>query len=370
MSKRDYYEVLAVARDAGEDDIKKAFRRLAMKYHPDRCPDDPTAQDRFKEAKEAYEVLCDPQRRAQYDRHGHAAFSGGFGAGAGFGDAGMGDIFGDIFADIFGGGGRARRGSDLRYLLDLDLEEAVFGCEKTIEIPGVVACETCKGSGSADGKRVSCPTCRGQGRVRIQNGIFSVQQACPQCHGSGRIVENPCRDCRGAGHVERMRKLEVRIPAGVDSGDRIRLAGQGEALADLPPGDLFVEVRVREHKLFQREGEDLHCEVPVRMAQAALGAEIAVPTLDGEVSLSVPPETQTGQVIRMRGRGVRAVRGGRVGDMVCHVVVETPVRLTREQRELLEQFDASVAGAEAGRHSPRAHSFVDGVKSFWSRVTS
>ncbi len=369
MSKRDYYEVLGVARGAAEDEIKKAFRRLAMKYHPDRCPDDPSAQDRFKEAKEAYEVLCDGQKRAQYDRHGHAAFNGGGGsAGAGFGD--MGDMFGDIFADIFGGG-RPRRGGDLRYLLELDLEEAVAGCGKTIEVPGIVACESCKGSGSANGRSIVCPTCRGQGRVRIQNGMFSVQQACPHCRGSGRVVETPCAQCRGEGHVERVRTLEVRIPAGVDSGDRIRLAGQGEpGPGGLPPGDLYVEVRVRAHALFQRDGDDLHCEVPVRMVQAALGAEIRVPTLDGEVSLSVPPETQSGQIIRMRGRGVRSVRGGRAGDLVCHIAVETPVRLTREQRELLEQFDASMTGSGGDEHSPRAHSFMDGVKSFWSRVTS
>ena len=370
MPKRDYYEVLGVPRGAGEEEIKKAFRRLAMKFHPDRCPDDPAAQDKFKEAKEAYEVLCDGARRTLYDRHGHAAFaSGGARGGAGFADAG--DMFGDIFADIFGGGGRPRRGSDLRYLLDLDLEEAVFGCDKTIEVPGIVACDGCKGSGSADGRSKTCPTCRGQGRVRMQNGIFSVQQACPQCRGSGRVVETPCAQCHGEGHVERTRRLEVRIPAGVDSGDRIRLSGQGEAgPAGLPAGDLYVEVRVREHALFQRDGDDLHCEVPVRIAQAALGAEIAVPTLDGEVSLSVPPETQSGQAIRMRGRGVRSVRSGRAGDLICRIVVETPVQLTREQRELLERFDASMRNDDAARHSPRAHSFLDGVKSFWSRVTS
>ncbi|MHB1615999.1 MAG: molecular chaperone DnaJ [Metallibacterium sp.] len=370
MPKRDYYEVLGVPRSAGEEEIKKAFRRLAMKFHPDRCPDDPAAQDKFKEAKEAYEVLCDGARRTLYDRHGHAAFaSGGARGGAGFADAG--DMFGDIFADIFGGGGRPRRGSDLRYLLDLDLEEAVFGCDKTIEVPGIVACDGCKGSGSADGRSKTCPTCRGQGRVRMQNGIFSVQQACPQCRGSGRVVETPCAQCHGEGHVERTRRLEVRIPAGVDTGDRIRLSGQGEAgPAGLPAGDLYVEVRVREHAIFQRDGDDLHCEVPVRIAQAALGAEIAVPTLDGEVSLSVPPETQSGQAIRMRGRGVRSVRSGRAGDLICRIVVETPVQLTREQRELLEQLDASMCDDDAAQHSPRAHSFLDGVKSFWSRVTS
>lgn len=368
MTKRDYYEVLGVQRSAGEEEIKKAFRRLAMKLHPDRCPDDPAAQEKFKEAKQAYEILSDSQKRALYDSHGHAAFAGGTAGGAGFGD--MGDMFGDIFADIFGGG-RPRRGSDLRYLLELDLEEAVFGCQKSIEVPGIVACEACSGSGSADGRSKPCPTCRGQGRVRMQNGIFSVQQGCPQCRGSGRVVETPCAQCHGEGHVQRVRTLEVRIPAGVDSGDRIRLSGQGEpGPAGLPPGDLYVEVRVREHAIFHRDGDDLYCEVPVRIAQAALGAEIMVPTLDGEVGLHVPPETQTGQTIRMRGRGVRSVRSGRAGDLVCRVVVETPVRLTREQRELLERLDASMGDEDAAQHSPRAHSFLDGVKSFWSRVTS
>ncbi len=368
MSKRDYYEVLGVARNANEVEIKKAFRRLAMKYHPDRCPDDPGAQDRFKEAKEAYEVLCDAQRRSQYDRHGHAAFEGG--RGGGFAD--MGDVFGDIFSDIFGGGsGRARRGSDLRYLLDLDLEEAVFGCEKDIEVPSLVACDACHGSGSANGKLARCRTCGGVGQVRMQNGFFSVQQACPQCGGSGQAIKDPCRRCHGEGRIERKRTLSVRIPAGVSEGDHIRLTGQGEAgPAGAQAGDLYVEVQVRSHAIFHRDGRDLHCEVPIRFAQAALGAGIAVPTLEGEVSITVPPETQTGQTIRLRGRGVKSVRGGVIGDLVCHVLVETPVRLSKEQRDLLERLDDSFQKVDTAVHSPQAHRFMDGVKSFWSRVTS
>jgi len=373
--KRCYYEVLGVERTANAEEIKKSFRKVAMKCHPDRCPDDPQAQDRFKEAKEAWDVLGDPQRRAMYDRHGHAAFENGMGGrggagGAGFGD--VGDIFGDIFSDIFGGGRRAARGADLRYVMELDLEEAVAGIEKKIEIPTLVNCHHCNGSGSADGKSVACATCRGMGRVRMQNGIFSIQQTCPHCGGAGKVIQNPCRACHGEGRLQDERTLSVRIPAGVDSGDRIRLSGQGEAgPSGSAPGDLYVEVHVREHRIFQRDGDDLHCEVPIRLAQAALGAQIEVPSLDGGITISVPPETQSGHVFRLRGQGVKSVRSGRTGDLLCRVVVETPVRLTREQRELLEQFEATFADAdEAAKHSPRASSFVDGVKQFWSKMTS
>ncbi|HEX7130064.1 MAG TPA: molecular chaperone DnaJ [Rhodanobacteraceae bacterium] len=373
MNKRCYYEVLGVERTASTEEIKKSFRKVAMKCHPDRCPDDPAAQERFKEAKEAWDVLGDPQRRAQYDRFGHAAFENGMGGGrgsAGFGD--VGDIFGDIFSDIFGGGRRAARGADLRYVMELDLEEAVAGIEKKIEIPTLVNCHHCNGSGSEDGKTVACATCRGMGRVRMQNGIFSIQQACPHCGGAGRVVQNPCKACHGEGRLQDERTLSVRIPAGVDSGDRIRLSGQGEAgPAGASPGDLYVEVHVREHEIFQRDGDDLHCEVPIRLAQAALGAQIEVPTLNGGTTISVPPETQSGHVFRLRGQGVKSVRSGRTGDLLCRVVVETPVRLTREQRELLEQFDATFADAdEAAKHSPRASSFVSGVKQFWAKMTS
>jgi len=375
--KRCYYEVLGVERTANDEELKKSFRRLAMKFHPDRCPDDPSAQEKFKEAKEAYEVLSDAHKRAMYDQHGHAAFEHGMGGGRGGGFHGdVGDIFGDIFSDIFGmgggggGRGRPRRGSDLRYLLELDLEEAVFGVEKQIEVPTLVACDACEGTGSADGKTTTCSTCRGHGRVRMQNGIFSIQQSCPHCGGSGRTVANPCKDCRGEGRVHDERTLSVKIPAGVDNGDRIRLSGQGEAgPAGTVPGDLYVEVRVREHEIFQRDGDDLHCEIPLRFGQAALGAELKVPTLDGEAEIRIPAETQTGKVFRLRGKGVKSVRSGRTGDLICTVVVETPVRLTEEQRELLQKLEATF-GADPAAHSPRNDSWLDGVRRFWDRVTS
>ncbi|MEO7064925.1 MAG: molecular chaperone DnaJ [Dokdonella sp.] len=376
MSKRCYYEVLGVARTASGEELKKSFRRMAMKCHPDRCPDDPAAQDKFKEAKEAYEILSDQRKRTLYDQHGHAAFEhgGGNGAGGGF-NGDVGDIFGDIFSDIFGGRGagreRARRGSDLRYLIELDLEEAVFGIEKQIEVPTLVECKSCTGSGSTDGKTSTCSTCKGHGRVRMQNGIFSIQQACPHCAGAGKVIANPCRDCEGEGRVHDERTLSVTIPAGVDSGDRIRLTGQGEAgPSGTVPGDLYVEVRVREHAIFQRDGDDLHCEIPIRFGQAALGAGIKVPTLDGEADITMPPETQTGKLFRLRGKGVKSVRSGHVGDLLCRVVIETPIRLTAEQRDLLGQFEATFSGVDAAAHSPRNASWLDGVKSFWNRVTS
>jgi len=377
MSKRCYYEVLSVERTVNDEQLKKSFRRLAMKFHPDRCPDDPAAQEKFKEAKEAYEVLSDAQKRAMYDQHGHAAFEHGMGGGrgaAGF-NGDVGDIFGDIFSDIFGmgggGRGRARRGSDLRYLIELDLEEAVFGVDKQIEVPTLVECGSCTGSGSADGKTSTCSTCKGHGRVRMQNGIFSIQQACPHCAGSGKVITNPCKECHGEGRVHDERTLSIKIPAGVDNGDRIRLAGQGEAgPGGTVPGDLYVEVRVREHAIFQRDGDDLHCEIPLRFGQAALGAEIKVPTLDGEAEIRVPAETQGGKVFRLRGKGVKSVRSGRMGDLICRVVVETPVRLTSAQRDLLQQFEATFAGTDAATHSPRDSNWLDGVKRFWDRVTS
>ncbi len=374
MSKRCYYEVLGVERDATDDDLKKAFRRLAMKHHPDRNPDNKDCEGHFKEAKEAYEVLGDAQKRALYDRHGHAAFESGMGrGGGGAGFADVGDIFGDIFSDIFGMGGsqgRQRRGADLRYVLELDLEEAVFGVDRQIEVPTLVACSSCGASGSADGKLSTCNTCRGHGRVRMQNGIFSIQQACLECGGSGKKISNPCRVCRGEARVRQDKTLAVKIPAGVDSGDRIRLTGEGEAgPSGAPAGDLYVEVHVREHAIFQRERDDLHCEVPIRFSQAALGAEMEVPTLGGEAVIKIPPETQTGKLFRLRGKGVRNVRNGHVGDLICMVVVETPVKLSKEQRELLEQFEASF-GDDASAHTPRASSWLDGVKQFWERVTS
>ena len=374
MSKRDYYEVLGVARNASEDDLKKAYRRLAMKHHPDRnAAGDAQAEAAFKEAKEAYEVLCDPGKRRAYDQHGHAAFEHGMGGGGGPGFGDVNDIFGDIFGALVGGGRQRgpRRGADLRYVMELDLEEAVFGIEKQIQIPTLVACEPCHGSGSEDGKIETCRTCAGRGQVRMQRGIFSVQQPCPACAGRGQTIAKPCKSCRGNGRVQSEKTLQVKIPAGVDNGDRIRLQGEGEAgPGGAPAGDLYVEVNVREHEIFQRDGDDLYCEVPIRFSQAALGAEIVVPTLEGEALIKVPQETQTGKLFRLRGKGVKSVRSHGHGDLMCRVVVETPVNLTARQRELLKDFEATFEGEEGARHSPRSSSFLDGVKSFWDRMTS
>ncbi len=375
MSKRDYYEVLGVSRTATEAELKKAYQRSAMKHHPDRNPDK-DAEAAFKECKQAYEVLSDSGKRRMYDQHGHAAFehgTGGGGAGGpGFHD--VGDIFGDIFGNIFGGGagrGGARRGADIGYVMELDLEEAVAGIEKRIDIPTLAPCQPCKGSGSEDGKLEKCATCQGHGQVRMQRGIFSMQQPCPHCGGRGQIIRNPCKNCHGNGRVEEEKILSVKIPAGVDNGDRIRLSGEGEAgPAGTPPGDLYVEVRVREHDIFQRDGDDLHCEVPIRISQAALGDTIRVPTLGGEAEIRVPAETQSGKVFRLRDKGVKSVRSRATGDLYCKVEVETPVNLTAEQRTLLEQFEATFIGEEARRHSPKSSTFVDGVKGFWDRMTS
>lgn len=378
MSKRDYYDVLGVARNASDDEIKKAYRRGAMKHHPDRNPGDAAAEAAFKESKEAYEVLSDASKRRMYDAHGHAAFQHGMGGnaggGPGFGD--VGDIFGDIFGNIFGGGAGGgsrgpRRGADVGYVLELDLEDAVAGLTKRIELPTLAPCEPCKGSGSEDGKLETCGTCQGRGQVRLQRGIFSMQQACPHCGGRGQTIRTPCKICNGAGRIEEEKVLEVKIPAGVDSGDRIRLAGEGEAgPGGTPPGDLYVEVRVRPHDIFQRDGDDLHCEVPIRIAQAALGDSVRVPTLGGEVELRIPAETQTGKLFRLRDKGVQSVRSRAPGDLYCRAVVETPVNLTPEQRDLLEQLEATFVGEGARRHSPRASTFIDGVRGFWDRMVS
>ncbi len=375
MDKRDYYEVLGVSRSAGADELKKAYRRCAMKHHPDRNPGNAAAEAAFKECKEAYEVLSDPDRRRMYDQHGHAAFEHGMGGGAGGpGFADMNDIFGDIFGNIFGGGAGPRgprRGADIGYVLELNLEEAVGGVTREIQIPTLEECDTCDGSGSADGRLETCGTCGGRGQVRFQRGIFSMQQGCPHCGGRGQVVSSPCADCHGQGRVERTKRLEVKVPAGVDNGDRIRLAGEGESgPAGAPAGDLYVDVRVREHPIFQRDGDDLHCEVPVRISQAALGDTIRVPTLGGEAELRIPAETQSGKLFRLRGKGVRSVRSRSEGDLYCRVVVETPVNLTAEQRELLEKFEETFVGEGGRRHSPRSSTFVDGVKGFWDRMTS
>lgn len=374
MSKRDYYEVLGVSRNASDEELKKAYRRCAMKYHPDRNPGDKAAEAAFKECKEAYEVLSDGGRRRLYDQHGHAAFEHGMGSGnAGPGFADMGDIFGDIFGNIFGGGRQQgpRRGADVGYVMELDLEEAVAGVEKTIHIPTLAVCEPCKGSGSEDGKVETCSACHGRGQVRMQRGPFMMQAPCPHCDGSGKTIAHPCRRCNGNGRVHDEKTLQVRIPAGVDNGDRIRLAGEGEAgPAGAPPGDLYVEVRVRPHPIFERDGDDLHCEVPIRISQAALGDSVRVPTLGGEVELRIPAETQSGRVFRLRDRGVKSVRSRHPGDLYCKVVVETPVNLTAEQRELLEKFEATFTGENARRHSPKSSTFLDGVKGFWDRMVS
>ena len=375
MSKRDYYEVLGVARNATDDGLKKAYRRCAMKYHPDRNPGNDEALAQFKECKEAYDVLSDGGKRRLYDQHGHAAFEHGMGggnAGPGFHD--VGDIFGDIFGNIFGGGGGRqgpRRGADIGYMMELDLEEAVAGVEKRIEIPTMASCEPCNGSGSEDGKIDTCATCHGRGQVRMQRGPFQMQAPCPHCGGAGKTIVNPCKHCDGAGRVEEDKTLQVKIPAGVDNGDRIRLAGEGEAgPSGMPPGDLYVEVRVRPHALFQRDGDDLHCEVPIRISQAALGDTVRVPTLGGEAELRIPAETQSGKVFRLRDKGVKSVRSRAPGDLYCKVAVETPVNLTAEQRELLEKFEATFVGEGARRHSPKTSTFLDGVKGFFDRIVS
>ena len=380
MSKRDYYEILGVPRNASEEELKKAYRRCAMKHHPDRNPGDHAAEAAFKECKEAYEVLSDGGKRRLYDQHGHAAFEHGMGGGnpgpgfGGFGGADMGDIFGDIFGNIFGGGARQqgpRRGADVGYVMELDLEDAVAGVEKTIELPTLAACAACQGSGSEDGRVETCPTCHGRGHVRMQRGIFAMQQPCPHCAGRGQVIVHPCKACHGNGRVQDEKTLLVKVPAGVDSGDRIRLAGEGEAgPAGAPPGDLYVEVRVRPHDLFERDGDDLHCEVPIRISQAALGDTVRVPTLGGEAEIRIPAETQTGKVFRLRDKGVKSVRSRAPGDLFCKVVVETPVNLTAEQRELLEKFESTFVGEGARRHSPKASTFLDGVKGFWDRMVS
>ena len=373
MAKRDYYEVLGVSRTASEAEIKKAFRRLAMKYHPDRNPDDDVAVERFKEAREAYNILSDGQKRAAYDQFGHAGVDNSFGAGPGPGGPGgasFSDIFGDVFGDIFGGGrgGRqqAYRGSDLRYNLSLTLEEVVHGTTAKIRVPTLVPCETCDGSGAREGTEpTKCTTCGGMGQVRMQQGFFSIQQTCPRCHGEGVMISDPCPDCRGAGRVEESRTLSVKVPAGVDNGDRIRLSGEGEAgPKGAPPGDLYVHIRVKEHPIFAREGNDLFCEVPIGFTTAVLGGELAVPTLAGRVMLKIPPETQSGKVFRLRGKGVRPVRGGSTGDLLCRVTVETPVNLSEEQKEILRDFEATME-RNGGRHSPKQTSWLDGVRNFF-----
>ncbi|TXI37431.1 MAG: molecular chaperone DnaJ [Methylophilus methylotrophus] len=373
-AKKDYYEVLGVNRDASEEEIKKAFKKLAMKFHPDRNPDNPKAEESFKEAKEAYEILSDEQKRAAYDQYGHAGVdpsmggSGGFG---GFNSGNFSDAFGDIFGDIFGGARNQRsnvyRGADLRYNLEISLEDAAKGTETKIRIPVQTTCETCHGSGARPGTSpVTCTTCNGHGQVRMQQGFFSVQQTCPKCHGTGKMVKEPCPTCHGGGRVKQNKTLNVKIPAGVDEGDRIRLSGEGEAgVNGGPTGDLYVVVHLKEHPIFQREGANLHCEMPISFSTAALGGEIEVPTLDGAAKMKIPAETQTGSVFRLRGKGIKPLRSSEHGDLMVHVVVETPVRLTEKQKELLREFESSTQ-ADAGKHSPKNKSWVDKARDFFS----
>jgi molecular chaperone DnaJ len=379
MAKRDYYEILGVAKNASEEEIKKSYRKLAMKHHPDRNPDDKGAEEKFKEAKEAYEMLSDAQKRAAYDRFGHAgvdpnAGGGGMGGGAGF-NGGFAEAFGDIFGDIFGGaaggarGGRSNafRGADLRYNMELSLEQAANGFATDIRVPAWENCEVCGGSGAKAGtKPKTCATCGGSGAVRMAQGFFSIQQTCPTCHGSGRVIANPCQNCHGDGRVKHNKVLEVSIPAGIDEGQRIRLAGKGEpGVNGGPPGDLYVEIRITPHEVFQRDGDDLHCEVPISIATAVLGSEIEVGTLKEKVTINIPEGTQSGKTFRLRGKGIKGVRSSYPGDLYCHVRVETPVRLTDKQKKLLRDFDASIKEGGA-KHSPQAKSFVDKMKGFFA----
>ena len=373
MSKRDYYEVLGVSRDVNEADLKKAYRRLAMKYHPDRNTEDKdnASEEKFKEVKEAHDVLSDAQKRAAYDQYGHAGVDPSAAGGAGFGGgANFNDIFGDVFGDIFGGGARSRsrayRGSDLRYNMELSLEEAVAGTTVKIKIPTLVACKTCHGSGAKKGSQAStCTTCGGTGQVRIQQGFFSVQQTCPHCHGAGKVIKDPCHDCHGQGRVEERKTLSVKVPPGVDNGDRIRLSGEGEAGENGgPAGDLYVQIHVKPHPIFERDGSSLLCQVPISVATAALGGELEVPTLNGRVMLKIPSETQTGKLFRIKGKGVAPVRGGGTGDLICKVIVETPVKLTSKQKELLREFESSMS-SDGNTHNPQNRTWVDGVKKFF-----
>ena len=374
MAKKDFYEVLGVNRDASDDEIKKAYRKLAMKHHPDRNPDNPKAEEHFKEAKEAYEILSDAQKRAAYDQYGHAGVdpqAGGFGSGGPGNMGGFADAFGDIFGDIFGGGrsggrGGVYRGADLRYNLEISLEDAARGSETRIRIPTMEQCESCGGSGAKKGTEPkTCPTCQGHGQVRMQQGFFSIQQTCPKCHGSGRFVADPCQACHGAGRVKQHKTLSVKIPAGVDEGDRIRLSGEGEhGVGGGPSGDLYVQIHIKPHQVFQRDHDDLHCEMPVSFTIAALGGEIEIPTLDGLAKIKIPAETQSGKVFRLRGKGIKGVRSHSHGDLMCHVVVETPVSLTERQKELLRELEA-INIQDGSRHNPRAKSWMDKVKDFF-----
>lgn len=371
MQKRDYYEVLGVARDVNEADLKKAYRRLAMQHHPDRNTGNKEAEEKFKEAKEAYEVLADSQKRAAYDRYGHAGVEGAAGQSGGY--TNFSDIFGEIFGDIFGGArgnsGFSQRGADLRYDLSLTLEEAVHGTTVQIRIPNLVACKECSGKGARKGSTpIACGTCAGMGQVRMQQGFFSVQQTCPTCHGQGQVIRDPCPACRGHGRTQQHKTLSVKVPPGVDNGDRIRLTGEGEAGAQGgQTGDLYVQLHIKDHPIFTREENNLHCVMPVSYAIAALGGELDVPTLGGLVKLKIPSESQSGKIFRLRGKGVTPARGGAAGDLLVEIVVEIPVKLNSRQKEILRDFEKSI---QDNRHhnSPRNSSWFEGMKRFFDAI--
>lgn len=375
MAKRDYYEVLGVEKGANEKEIKRAYKRLAMKYHPDRTKGDKASEEKFKEINEAYEILADKEKRALYDQHGHRAFEqGGGGAGAGgFGD--FGDMFGDIFSDFFGAGGRGgqqqqrhqARGEDLRYDIEITLEEAAKGTKKEISLDTLAACDKCHGTGAEkDSKVETCPTCHGAGRVRVQQGFFVAEQTCPTCHGTGKKIEKPCKSCHGEGRVHKTETLSVSIPAGVDTGSRLRLHGKGAAGENgAPAGDLYVIIHVRPHPIFEREGQNLHCEIPVSFSTAALGGSVEAPTLDGKIKIKIPAETQYGKQLRLRGKGIQPSRGP-AGDLICHISIETPVNLTESQKELLKKFDETLGDKN---HSQKTSSILNAIKNFVSKLT-
>ncbi|MGZ8316200.1 MAG: molecular chaperone DnaJ [Telluria sp.] len=372
MAKRDFYEILGVAKGASEEEIKKSYRKLAMKYHPDRNPDSKESEEKFKEVKEAYEMLTNPEKREAYDRYGHAGVDPNMGGGGGFGGGGFADSFGDIFGDIFGGGrGRGAgpqvyRGADLRYNLEITLEQAAHGFDTTIRVPSWDKCDTCHGTGAKPGTSpTTCTTCAGHGQVRMQQGFFSIQQTCPKCHGSGKVITDPCAPCGGQGRIKRNKTLEVKIPAGIDNGMRIRSSGNGEPGTNGgPSGDLYVEIHIKPHAVFQREGDDLHCEMPISFVKATLGGEIEVPTLSGKVSFTIPEGTQSGKTFRLKSKGIKGVRSGYAGDLFCHVVVETPVKLTDKQKDLLKEFERLTVEGGA-KHSPQSKGWMDKVKDFF-----
>lgn len=368
-TKEDFYAILGVSRTSSDAEIKKAYRRLAMKHHPDRTKGDKDSEEHFKAATHAYEILSDPQKRQAYDQHGHAAFEQGHGAGPG----GFGDIFNDIFADIFGGAsgrGHGRpRGADLQYNLEISLEDAIEGTQVTIQIPTWTACQSCEGSGAKKGSKPSaCRACQGRGEIHMQQGFFSLKQTCPQCRGQGQVITDPCRPCHGQGRVQDEKKLQIKVPPGVDQGDRIRLSGEGEAaVPGGVAGDLYVEMHVKPHDIFQREGHHLFCEVPISFTTAALGGDLEVPTLKGRVKLTIPPETQNAKVFKVAGKGVRSVRSSQVGDLLCRIVVETPIDLNARQKELLKEFEAV---SEAQKNTPRVNKWFGRVKTFFDGLKS